>query len=196
MVPWFNNLPHVRGRGDRVAWGVRLWPRSSRIQPPTRSLSHYLRRVVPPNHMWAMVGHSKKMHCARVVCILDDKVARRWIMLADLQFARSSVSHTPAPVTKSLNWASITSMVVVRKEHGWANQETKTLSALILLHQQMLMFTRFPRWYEWCHGRIDGFFSYWTVWWCYYATCITDPRRRYVHLLYLHPLPVWDWCLI
>ena len=34
-------------------------------------------RVVPPNHMWAMVGHSKKMHCARVVCILDDKVARR-----------------------------------------------------------------------------------------------------------------------
>lgn len=38
-------------------------------------------------------------------------------MLADVQYAKSSISHTPAPVTNSLDWASISSMVV-RKEQG------------------------------------------------------------------------------
>ena len=48
---------------------------------------------------------------------VDDKVARKAIMLADVQYAKSSISHTPAPVTNSLDWGSITSMVV-RKEQG------------------------------------------------------------------------------
>ena len=48
---------------------------------------------------------------------MNDKFARKSIMLADQQFARSSFSYTPASVTDSTNWGSTTSMVV-RKEHG------------------------------------------------------------------------------
>ena len=48
---------------------------------------------------------------------VNDKFARKSIMMADQQFARSSFSYTPAPVTDSSNWGSTTSMVI-RKEHG------------------------------------------------------------------------------